>query len=230
MLSLLNLTYIPQKGDILIDGTRVHDYDLLELRRQIAVVPQEVILFSGTILDNVRLFDESIPEEKVEEALKKVHALEVFQKFPEGIKTKVTERGGNLSAGERQLIALARAVLFDAKILVLDEATASIDTATEARIQQTLFELAKDRNVITIAHRLSTVKDAKVIFVVHEGRIVEVGRHEELLKKKGFYHRLYSKLKEGGEEVGKVEDRADRSWQDSAKKTFGGTMEEFGNI
>ncbi len=227
MLSLLNLTYRPQKGDILIDGTRVQDYDLRALRRQIAVVPQEVILFSGTILDNVRLFDESISEEEVIDALRKVHALEVFQRFPESLKTRIIERGGNLSAGERQLIALARAVLFDAKILVLDEATASIDASTEARIQQTLFELANERTVITIAHRLSTVKDAKIIFVVHEGRIVEVGKHEDLLRKKGHYYRLYSKLKEGGVEVGETESRTDRSWKDRTKETFGGAIEEL---
>ncbi len=226
MMALLNLTYRPQRGEILIDGTRVEDYDLKALRHQIAVVPQEVIIFEGTILDNVRLFDERIPEERVIDALKRVKALEIFERFPNGIHTVLTERGSNLSLGERQLISLARAVLFDAKILILDEATASIDTATESLIQETIEELARERTVIAIAHRLSTVRSAKKIFVVHEGRVVEEGTHEELLKKRGHYHRLYSKMREGLS-GGKAQDRADRSWKDSAKEAFGGSPGEF---
>ncbi len=199
MLSLLNLTYRPQKGQILIDGRDIKGFDLNYLRKQISVVPQEVILFSGSILDNVRLFDDSIPESRVVEALKKVHAYEIFSKFPDGLHFEVTERGGNLSAGERQLIALARAVLFNAKILILDEATASIDASTEGRIQQSLFELSKDKTVITIAHRLSTVKEAEVIYVIHNGEVVEVGKHDELLARGGYYHKLYNKMKEGND-------------------------------
>ena len=214
MLSLLNLTYRPQRGRIMIDDVEIREYDLKALRKQISVVPQEVIIFEGTILDNIRLFDKGIPEEKVIETLRKIKALEVFEKFPNGINTYLTERGGNLSLGERQLVSLARAVLFDAKILILDEATASIDTATEALIQETIEDLAKERTVIAIAHRLSTVRNAKKIYVLHEGKIVEEGNHFELLRKKGFYYRLYSKMREGSG-GGKTEVGSDRSWKNS---------------
>ncbi len=214
MLSLLNLTYRPQKGEIRIDDVEIREYDLKALRKQISVVPQEVIIFEGTILDNIRLFDKSIPEGKVIKALKKIKALRIFEKFPNGVNTYLTERGGNLSLGERQLISLARAVLFDAKILILDEATASIDTATEALIQETVEELSKERTVIAIAHRLSTVRNARKIYVLHEGKIVEEGNHFELLRKKGFYYRLYSKMREGNRS-GKAEIGTDRSGKNS---------------
>lgn len=214
MLSLLNLTYRPQKGEIRIDDVEIREYDLKALRKQISVVPQEVIIFEGTILDNIRLFDKSIPEGKVIKALKKIKALRIFEKFPNGVNTYLIERGGNLSLGERQLISLARAVLFDAKILILDEATASIDTATEALIQETVEELSKERTVIAIAHRLSTVRNARKIYVLHEGKIVEEGNHFELLRKKGFYYRLYSKMREGNRS-GKAEIGTDRSGKNS---------------
>ncbi len=214
MLSLLNLTYRPQKGEIRIDEVEIRKYNLKALRKQISVVPQEVIIFEGTILDNIRLFDKSIPEEKVIEALEKIKALKVFEKFPNGVNTYLTERGGNLSLGERQLISLARAVLFDAKILILDEATASIDTATEALIQETVEELSKERTIIAIAHRLSTVRNARKIYVLHEGKIVEEGSHFELLRKKGFYYRLYSKMREGNRS-GKAKIGTDRSGKNS---------------
>jgi len=191
LMNLLNGLYVPQKGVILVDGIPLQEYDLKSLRREIAVVPQDVVLFSGTILDNIRLFDENIPEEKVLEALEKVYALDIVNKLEKGIHYEVVERGTTLSSGERQLIVLARAVLFDSKILVLDEATSNIDVETETRIQKALRELSKDRTVIMIAHRLSTVKDADRIIVVHNGQIVEEGRHRELLRRRGVYYKLY---------------------------------------
>ncbi len=191
LMNLLNGLYVPQKGVILIDGIPLQEYDLKSLRREIAVVPQDVVLFSGTILDNIRLFDENIPEEKVLEALEKVYALDIVNKLEKGIHYEVVERGTTLSSGERQLIVLARAVLFDSKILVLDEATSNIDVETETRIQKALRELSKDRTVIMIAHRLSTVKDADKIIVVHNGQVVEEGRHRELLRRRGVYYKLY---------------------------------------
>jgi len=191
LMNLLNGLYVPQKGVILVDGIPLQEYDLKSLRREMAVVPQDVVLFSGTILDNIRLFNENIPEEKVLEALEKVYALDIVNKLEKGIHYEVVERGTTLSSGERQLIVLARAVLFDSKILVLDEATSNIDVETETRIQKALRELSKDRTVIMIAHRLSTVKDADRIIVVHNGQIVEEGRHRELLRKRGVYYKLY---------------------------------------
>jgi len=191
LMNLLNGLYVPQKGVILVDGIPLQEYDLKSLRREIAVVPQDVVLFSGTILDNIRLFDESIPEEKVLEALEKVYAMDIVNKLEKGIHYEVVERGTTLSSGERQLIVLARAVLFDSKILVLDEATSNIDVETETRIQKALRELSKDKTVIMIAHRLSTVKDADRIIVIHNGQVVEEGKHRELLKRRGVYYKLY---------------------------------------
>ncbi|MCD6267401.1 MAG: ABC transporter ATP-binding protein [Thermotogaceae bacterium] len=191
LMNLLNGLYVPQKGVILVDDIPLQEYDLKSLRREIAVVPQDVVLFSGTILDNIRLFDESIPEEKVLEALEKVYAMDIVNKLEKGIHYEVVERGTTLSSGERQLIVLARAVLFDSKILVLDEATSNIDVETETRIQKALRELSKDKTVIMIAHRLSTVKDADRIIVIHNGQVVEEGKHRELLKRRGVYYKLY---------------------------------------
>lgn len=191
LMNLINGLYVPQKGRILIDGHDMFEYDMRKIRRQIAAVPQDVILFTGTILDNVRLFDESYSEEQVIEALKKVHAYDIICRLNEGIHTKIVERGYTLSAGERQLIALARAVLFDAKILILDEATSNIDVETEMRIETAIRELSKERTTIMIAHRLSTVKNADRILVVHDGRIVEEGKHAQLLAQQGVYYKLY---------------------------------------
>ncbi|MDI6862774.1 MAG: ATP-binding cassette domain-containing protein, partial [Pseudothermotoga sp.] len=191
LMNLINGLYVPQKGRILIDGKDMFEYDLTRIRKQIAAVPQDVILFTGTILDNVRLFDESYSEEQVVEALKKVHAYDIVSHLTDGIHTKIVERGYTLSAGERQLIALARAVLFDAKILILDEATSNIDVETETRIEAAIRELSKEKTMIMIAHRLSTVKNADRILVVHNGKIVEEGKHAQLLARQGVYYQLY---------------------------------------
>ncbi len=191
LMNLINGLYVPQKGRILIDNRNMFEYDLNRIRRQIAAVPQDVILFTGTVLDNVRLFDETYNEEEVIEALKKVHAYDVICRLSDGIHTKIVERGYTLSAGERQLIALARAVLFDAKILILDEATSNIDVETETRIETAIRELSKEKTVIMIAHRLSTVKNADRILVVHNGKVVEEGKHTQLLAARGVYYQLY---------------------------------------
>lgn len=191
LMNLINGMYVPQKGNILIDGKNMFEYDLRKIRKQIATVPQDVILFSGTILDNIRLFYEQYSEQQVIEALKKVYAYDVIQKLSYGIYTKIIERGSTLSAGERQLIALARAVLFDAKVLILDEATSNIDVDTESRIETAVRDLSKDKTVIMIAHRLSTVKGADRIIVIHDGKVAEEGQHADLLSKKGVYYKLY---------------------------------------
>lgn len=191
LMNLINGMYVPQRGKILIDGKNMFEYDLRKIRKQIATVPQDVILFSGTILDNIRLFHEQYSEQRVIEALKKVYAYDIIQKLSDGIYTKIIERGSTLSAGERQLIALARAVLFDAKVLILDEATSNIDVDTESRIETAVRDLSKDKTVIMIAHRLSTVKGADRIVVIHDGKVAEEGQHADLLSKRGVYYKLY---------------------------------------
>jgi len=191
IMNLINGMYRPQKGVILIDNVPLEEYDIHALRKEVSAVPQDVVLFSGTLLDNIRLFHDEIPEEEVYKALEKVEALEIIQRLPKGIYTEIVERGKGISAGERQLIALARSVLFGAKIFILDEATSNIDVETEHRIQKAVRELSKENTVIMIAHRLSTVVNADRIIVVVDGKIAEEGKHFELLKKKGAYYKLY---------------------------------------
>jgi ATP-binding cassette subfamily C protein len=191
IMNLVNGMYRPQKGVILIDNVPLEEYDIHALRKEVSAVPQDVVLFSGTLLDNIRLFHDEIPEEEVYKALEKVEALEIIQRLPKGIYTEIVERGKGISAGERQLIALARSVLFGAKIFILDEATSNIDVETEHRIQKAVRELSKENTVIMIAHRLSTVVNADRIIVVVDGKIAEEGKHFELLKKKGAYYKLY---------------------------------------
>ena len=142
-------------------------------------------------MDNVRLFHDEINEEEVKKALEKVYVWDMIERLPEKLYTKIIERGKGISAGERQLIALARSVLFDAKIFILDEATSNIDVQTEERIQNAVRELSRDKTVIMIAHRLATVVNADRIVVVHHGEIVEEGTHKELMQKKGVYYKLY---------------------------------------
>ena len=191
IMNLVNAMYRPQQGSILIDDIPLEKYDLQMLRRCVSAVPQDVVLFSGTLLDNIRLFHEDITEKQVVEALDKVHALDIIERLPKGIFTEIVERGKGISAGERQLIALARSVLFGAKIFILDEATSNIDVETEHRIQEAVRELSKENTVIMIAHRLSTVVEADRIIVVADGKIAEQGKHLELLAKRGAYYKLY---------------------------------------
>lgn len=191
IMNLINGMYRAQKGTILIDDVPLEEYDLQMLRKQVSAVPQDVVLFSGTLLDNIRLFHDEISEEEVIKALEKVRALEIIERLPEGIHTKIVERGKGISAGERQLIALARSVLFGAKVFILDEATSNIDVETENKIQQAVRELSRENTVIMIAHRLATVIEADRIIVVDDGIIPEEGRHFELLKKRGAYYKLY---------------------------------------
>jgi len=191
IMNLVNAMYRPQQGSILIDDIPLEKYDLQMLRRCVSAVPQDVVLFSGTLLDNIRLFHEDITEKQVVEALDKVHALDIIERLPKGIFTEIVERGKGISAGERQLIALARSVLFGAKVFILDEATSNIDVETEHRIQEAVRELSKENTVIMIAHRLSTVVEADRIIVVADGKIAEQGKHLELLAKRGAYYKLY---------------------------------------
>jgi ABC-type multidrug transport system fused ATPase/permease subunit len=199
VLSLVSRFYDVTGGRVLVDGTDVREYDPRALRARIAVVLQDVFLFSGSVLENVRLWDPSISRERVEAAIRAVHADRLVARLPRGLDEEVRERGGNLSLGERQLIAFARALVHDPAVLVLDEATSSIDTETEVAIQEAIRTLRAGRTTIVVAHRLSTVRDADQILVLKQGEVRERGTHAELLARDGLYRRLYElQVRESG--------------------------------
>ncbi len=191
IVSLVLKFYQPQQGRVLFDDMNLAELDPKSVRRVIGFVPQEVVVFPGTVLDNLRLFDDSIPAEQVINAARRVRIDGAISRFTRGYDTVLSEGGGNFSLGERQLLAFARALVRDPEILILDEATSAVDPQTEGFIQEGLKELLKGRTAIIVAHRLATVQMADRIVVVHKGRIVETGRHEELLAKGGIYSRLY---------------------------------------
>jgi ATP-binding cassette subfamily B multidrug efflux pump len=189
--SLLLRFYDIQRGCIRVDGRDVRDFPQKELRRQFAIVLQDVHLFSGTIASNIRLGDVGISERAVSEAAERVNLGRFLAKRRGGLAEEVSERGATFSAGERQLIAFARALVRDPSILILDEATSSVDTDTEILVREALEQLLAGRTSIIIAHRLSTVQGADRIVVLHKGRVREVGSHQELLAARGIYYRLY---------------------------------------
>ena len=189
--NLLMRFYDVQKGRILVDGVDVRDWDLHDLRANFAVVLQDVFLFSGSIEDNIRLGNEEIGRERIEWAAKEVHADEFVQKLDSGYESLVKERGAGLSVGQKQLISFARALAFDPKILILDEATSSIDTETEQLIQQAVERVMEHRTSLVVAHRLSTIQRCDRIMVMHHGELRESGSHNELLALRGLYWRLY---------------------------------------
>ncbi|MGD8862180.1 MAG: ABC transporter ATP-binding protein [Myxococcales bacterium] len=189
-ISLLLRLYDIQGGSIHVAGRDTSELSLHQLRRMFALVPQDVFLFTGTVAENVALSEEP-DEQRVEACLQRVGAMELLAGRSGGIHARVEERGANFSAGERQLIAFARALYRDAPFLILDEATANIDSETEARLQSAVEELTRDRTSLVIAHRLSTIRAADAILVFHKGRIVEQGNHEELLARGQVYARLY---------------------------------------
>ncbi len=192
IINTLNRFYEIQSGSIKVDGTDIRAYDLASLRSRIAVVLQDVFLFSGTVMENITLRDDSISEEAVIEAAKMIGAHEFIERLPNGYQYQVMERGASLSMGQRQLISFVRALVFDPDILILDEATSSIDPETESVIQYAIEQLIAKRSSIIIAHRLSTIRHADNIMVMHKGEVQEFGSHEELLQiDDGHYKELY---------------------------------------
>ena len=191
IINLISKFYLPTSGEILIDGKEIRNIKSASLRSQMGVVLQNNFIFSGTVLDNIRLGKLDATDEEVIDAVRQLNCLDLIGAMTEGIRTKVTEKGGGLSLGQQQLICFARAFLADPRILMLDEATSSIDTITEARLQESMSTLLAGRTSIVVAHRLSTIRSADLILVLDDGRIVERGTHTELLSLDGTYSNLY---------------------------------------
>jgi ATP-binding cassette subfamily B protein len=191
IINLLSRFYEVDSGRVLINGVDIRDLTLSDLRRDVAVVLQDVFLFSGSVAENITLGNHAIGEEKMREVSRYINAEKFIAKLPGGYAETVGERGKSLSVGERQLLSFARALVYEPKLLVLDEATSSVDTETEYLVQDALKKFMAGRTAIVIAHRLSTIRDVDRIVVLHKGRIVEEGPHHELLSKGGLYSELY---------------------------------------
>ncbi|MEW5995065.1 MAG: ABC transporter ATP-binding protein, partial [Candidatus Zixiibacteriota bacterium] len=191
VISLLLRLYDPQRGRITVDGIDLRDLPLGELRRRFALVLQDILLFPGDVYSNLSLESDAIPEGRVIEAARTVAADGFIQRLPDGYKTEVSEKGANFSRGERQLLSFARALVVDPDVLILDEATSSVDPETERTIQASLKKLMAGRTSLIIAHRLSTILDVDEILVIRSGEIIERGAHAELLLKNGYYSKLF---------------------------------------
>lgn len=191
LIKLINRTYDATQGEIEVDGVSIHQFALSELRRHIGVVLQDVALFSSTLERNIKLGFQHIEDEAMHEAAKAVRADYFIDRLPYGYQHRIMQAGSNLSHGERQLISFARVLVYNPKILILDEATSSVDTETEKWIQEALHKIMKGRTSIIIAHRLSTIRDVDRILVLHKGELKESGTHQELIQKNGYYRQLY---------------------------------------
>ena len=183
--------YPVDSGEILIDGVNIRDIKRDELRRNIAIVLQDTVLFSNTVENNIKYADLGASDEAMINAAEMSNIRKYIERLPDKYQTFLTQAGASLSHGQRQLMSIARAVLADPKILILDEATSSVDTRTEKKIQDAMVKLMHNRTSLIIAHRLSTIRDADKIVVMEKGRVVEVGNHDELLEKHGKYYDLY---------------------------------------
>jgi ATP-binding cassette subfamily B multidrug efflux pump len=191
LINLLLRFYDVRRGRITIDGVDLRELDLADVRSLFSLVLQDVHLFSGTIADNIRLGNPSIDDARVLRAARAVHAEPFIERLPDGFASAVAERGSTLSVGQKQLLSFARALAFDPRVLVLDEATSSIDTETEIVIRDALHVLMAGRTTIAIAHRLSTIQDMDKILVLHKGQLRESGTHQELLARRGIYFKLF---------------------------------------
>jgi ATP-binding cassette subfamily B protein len=209
LISLLLRFYDVTSGRILVDGVDIRQMDLGELRRMFGLVLQDVHLFSGTIAGNIRLGDDSIDDRRVREAARAVHAHRFIESLPGGFDARVAERGSTLSVGQKQLLSFARALAFDPAVLVLDEATSSVDTETELLIRDALHVLMSGRTTLAIAHRLSTIQDMDKILVFHKGRLREAGSHQRLLAMRGIYYKLFQLQYKGAASI--VADEAEGS-------------------
>ena len=190
--NLLNRFYDIQDGKIRYDGININKIQKADLRHSLGIVLQDTHLFTGTVMDNIRYGKLDATEEEVIRAAKLANAHEFIMKLPDGYQTVLKGSGSSLSQGQRQLLAIARVAVADPPVLILDEATSSIDTRTEKIVQEGMDQLMQGRTVFVIAHRLSTIKNSDVIMVLDHGRIVERGNHESLLEKKGIYYQLYT--------------------------------------
>lgn len=200
IVNLLSRFYETDSGQISIDGTNISEFPKDDLRRWLGIVLQDTFLFSGSVMENIRYGRLNATDEEVIEAAKMADADNFIHQLSQGYQTMLSERASNLSQGQRQMLSIARAILADPAILILDEATSSVDTRTEARIQKALLRLMEGRTAFVIAHRLSTIRDADNVVVIRDGAIIEQGSHQQLLDKRGFYHHLYvSQFK--GEEI-----------------------------
>ncbi len=191
ILNLLLRFYDIQKGSIKINGRDIRDYPLQTIRRQFSVVLQDPEIFSGTIAENISLYNPDITHENMETVVDYVNMRHLISRYPDGLNHHLKERGKSLSAGERQLVSLARAVAHERNVLILDEATANIDLLTEKIIQEALHKILKEKTSIVIAHRLSTIRDVDRILVLHDGVLAESGTHSQLIEQKGIYEKLY---------------------------------------
>jgi ATP-binding cassette subfamily B protein len=191
VVNLLMRFYDVDSGEILIDGVNIKDIDCNELRKNTAIVLQDTVLFADTVKNNLRYSNENASEDEIVNAARMSNCDKMIRHLPNGYDTLLTQSGQNLSQGQRQLLSIARAFIANPKILILDEATSSVDTRTEKHIQDAMVKLMKNRTSLIIAHRLSTIQDADCIVVMDSGRIVETGNHDELIRKKGRYYELY---------------------------------------
>jgi len=191
LISLLLRFYDVQRGAVRIDGVDVREMNLQQLRRRCGVVLQDPYLFSGSIADNIRMGSGHVTREAVERAAEEVNVADYIRSLPEGFDSLLQERGSSLSTGQKQLVSFARALAHDPRILILDEATSSVDTETELRVREALTRLVEGRTSLVIAHRLSTIQRADKIIVMHKGQVREMGTHQQLLAERGVYWRLY---------------------------------------